>query len=152
MTDGLSSSKCDLTLITSVTPLRSSISWKRIDHKSPPGPCSRSPPVCNAPRHVFRINRNLDVRLLVDPAEDLDSSPKFGSWNRLSAWHLASQETGTQRLGGRCNEKVATPNATCLTALGVSRLPPEPSEAINTLSLALFWNPLLSDNLTPSIL
>ena len=42
MTDGPASSKCDLTLIKSVTPLRSSISWKRIDHKSPLGPCTRS--------------------------------------------------------------------------------------------------------------
>ena len=32
MTNGPSSSKSDLTLIKSVTPLRSSISWKRIDH------------------------------------------------------------------------------------------------------------------------
>ena len=46
-------------------------------------------------------------------------------------------------LGG-CNEKVATPNATCLTDLGVSRLLPEPSEAINTLSLAHTLKPLLS--------
>ena len=44
MTDGTTSSKCDLTLTTSVTPLRSSISWNRIDHKSPLGPCSRSLP------------------------------------------------------------------------------------------------------------
>ena len=47
-----------------------------------------------------------------------------------------------------CNEKVATPNATCLTDLGVSRLPPEPSEAINTLSLAHSWKQLLSHILT----
>ena len=42
MTDRPTSSKCDLTLRTSVTPLRSSISWNKIDHKSPLGPCSRS--------------------------------------------------------------------------------------------------------------
>ena len=35
-----------------------------------------------------------------------------------------------------CKEKVATPNATCLTDLGVSRLPPEPSEAITHILLA----------------
>ena len=39
-----------------------------------------------------------EVRLLVDPAENLDSSPMLGSWNRLSAWHLASQDTSTQQL------------------------------------------------------
>ena len=100
MTDGPTSFKCDLTLMTSVTSLRSSNSWKRMDHKSPSGPCSRSPPVCDAPRHVFRMNRNLDVRLLIDTAEDLDGAPKLGSWNRLSAWHLASQETSTQQLEG----------------------------------------------------
>ena len=61
--------------------------------------------MCNAPRHVFRLNRNLDVRLLVDTAEDLDGSPKLGSWNRLSAWHLASQETSTQQLE-RCEGDV----------------------------------------------
>ena len=43
MTDGPTSSKCDLTLMTSVTPLPPSISWKWIDHKSPLGPCSKSP-------------------------------------------------------------------------------------------------------------
>ena len=75
----------------SVTPLRSSINWKRIDHKSPLGPCTRSSPVCNAPRHVFRVNRDLDVRLPIDFAEILDSSPEFGSWNRLLAGHLTSQ-------------------------------------------------------------
>ena len=48
MTDGPASSKCDLTLIKSVTPLRSSINWKRIDHKSPLRPCTRSP-LCAMP-------------------------------------------------------------------------------------------------------
>ena len=38
--DGRTSSRCDLTLMTSVTPLRSSISWNRIAHKSPLGPSS----------------------------------------------------------------------------------------------------------------
>ena len=42
ITDGPASSKCDLTLMTSVAPLRSSISWNKIDHKSPLGPCSKS--------------------------------------------------------------------------------------------------------------
>ena len=47
--------------------------------------------MCNAPRHVFRINRNLDVRLPIDFAENVDGSPEFGSWNRLLAGHLTSQ-------------------------------------------------------------
>ena len=50
-------------------------------------------PVCDTSRHIRRINRNLDNRLFVDSAEALDGSPKLGSWNLLSAWHLASQET-----------------------------------------------------------
>ena len=51
MTDGPASSNCDLTLIKSVTPLLSSINWKRIDHKSPLGPCTRSPCVqCTSSR------------------------------------------------------------------------------------------------------
>ena len=48
MTDRPASSKCDLTLVKSVTPLRSSINWKRIDHKSPLGPCTKSP-LCAMP-------------------------------------------------------------------------------------------------------
>ena len=38
----------DLTLMTSVTSLRSSISWNRFDHKLPFGPCSKSP-LCMMP-------------------------------------------------------------------------------------------------------
>ena len=45
----------------------------------------------DAPRHVPRINRNLDVRLPIDFAENLDGFPEFGSWNRLPAGHLTSQ-------------------------------------------------------------
>ena len=48
ITDGPTSSKCDLTLMKSVTPLLSSINWKRIDHKSPFCPCTRSP-LCAMP-------------------------------------------------------------------------------------------------------
>ena len=33
-------------------------------------------------------------------AEDLDGSPQLGSWNCLSAWYLASQETSTKQLEG----------------------------------------------------
>ena len=55
-------------------------------------------PVCDTSRHILRINRNLDIRLFVDSAEDLDGSPKLGSWNPLSLWHLASQETGVLQL------------------------------------------------------
>ena len=47
--------------------------------------------VYDAPRHVPRINRDLDVRLPIDSAENLDGSPEFGPWNRLPAWHLTSQ-------------------------------------------------------------
>ena len=89
---GSTSSKCDLTFVTSVKPLRTSINWERIDHKSPFGPCSNSP-VYNTFHHIIRIYRNLDVRLFVGSAGDLDGSPKLGSWNRLSAWRMASQET-----------------------------------------------------------
>ena len=105
MAGGPTSSKCGLTLTTSVLPLRPSINWKRIDHMSPMWPLFQLSPVCETFRHVLRINRNLDVGLFVDSAEDLDGSPKHGSWNRLSAWHLPSQETSVLQL-----ERCATEN------------------------------------------
>ena len=62
---GPTSSKCNLTLMTSVKPLRVSINWKRIDHKSPFGPLFQVAPVCDTFHHTIRIYRNLDVRLFV---------------------------------------------------------------------------------------
>ena len=41
-----------------------------------------------------------------------------------------------------CNGKVATPNATCLTDFGVSRLPPGPSEAIKYVVTGKLWEPI----------
>ena len=41
----------------------------------------------------------------VDSVEDFDGSPKLGSWNRLSPWHMASQETDALQL-----ERCATEN------------------------------------------
>ena len=55
-------------------------------------------------RHVLRVNWNLDVGRFVDSAEDLDGTPKLGSWNSLSAWHLASPETDV--LLERCAENL----------------------------------------------
>ena len=46
--DGPTSSRCDLTLMTYVMPLRPSINRKRLDHRSPFGPYSSSP-VCVTP-------------------------------------------------------------------------------------------------------
>ena len=55
-------------------------------------------PVCDTFRHILCINRNLNVGLFDDSAEDLDGSPKLGSWDRLSSWHLAPQETDALQL------------------------------------------------------
>ena len=142
---GPTSSKCDLTLMTSVKPLRTSINWKRIDHKSPFGPCSNSP-VFHTFHHIIRIYRNLDVRLFVDSAGGLGclrlvepsvclalGLPKKPM--RCSLKHASLSI---------CIEKVASPHATCLRVLGVSLLPPDPSEATSKLLLAHSLKPLLS--------
>ena len=78
--------------MTSVLPLRPSISWKKattsLHFAHVP-----APPVCDTFRHVLRVNRNLDVGRFVDTTEDLNGSPKLGSWHSLSAWHLASKKS-----------------------------------------------------------
>ena len=123
MTGRPTSSKCDLTLMTSVTPLRPSISWKKIDHKSPFGPCSKSP-LCMMPLVTY-----------------------FVSIGRLSAWYLSAWQLEgcvilrLQREGGHSKCDLSH-------ILGSSRLPPEPSEATKTLSLAYSLKPLLSYILT----
>ena len=95
---------------------------------------------------MHRIHRNLDVRLFVDSVENLVGSSKLGSWNRLSAWpHKKPMRCSLKDVSLRiCIEKVATPNATCLRVLGVSRLPPNPSEATTKMLLAHSLKPLLS--------
>ena len=84
MTDGPASSKCDLTLIKSVTPLRSSISWKRIDHKSPLDPCTRSPlcaMACSSRiSHQSEFGCSSSHRVSLGMAE-------LGPWNRPLAAH-----------------------------------------------------------------
>ena len=65
MTDGPASSKCDLTLIKSV---RSSISWKRIDHKSPLDPCTRSP-LCAIPLVTYFAS--IGIWMFVFPSTSL---------------------------------------------------------------------------------
>ena len=44
--------------------------------------------------------------LFVDSAEDLDGSPKLDSWNRVSPWHLASQEPDALQLEGCAAENL----------------------------------------------
>ena len=127
MADWPASFKCDFTLIKSVTPLRSSINWKRIDHKSPLGPCTRSP-VCAMPLVTYSRRSNLDVRLPIDFAENLDSSPKFGSWNRLFAGHLTSQITSLLQ-SERCvvaNEHVKSGHSKCDLSQCLVSLPTSP--------------------------
>ena len=59
--------------MTSVLPLRPSMSWKRIDHEFP-----LAHPVCDTFRHELRVYRNQDVGRFVNTTEDLDGSPKLG--------------------------------------------------------------------------
>ena len=84
------SSKCDLTLMTSVLPLAPVDQLEEDRPQVSFGHCCSSP-LCVIPYvpFILRINRNLN--LFVDSAEDLDGSPKLGSWDRLSSWHLAPQ-------------------------------------------------------------
>ena len=116
MTDGPASSKLDLTLIIvrDTTALIDQLEKDRPQISI--GSLHQFTSVCNALRHVFRINRNLDVRLPIDIAENLDGSPEFGSWKRLLAGHLTSQITSLLRMKEvslfMCMSKVATPNAT----------------------------------------
>ena len=132
----------DLTLMTSVTPLRSSISWNKIDH-----PCVRCP--------SSRISRQSEFGCSTSRRHGggfwmAPHSSALGTVCLPGTWPPNKPVRGNLKdvsLSG-CDEKVATPNATCLTDLRVSRLPPEPSEAINTLSLAHTLKPLLSHILT----
>ena len=75
MAGGPTSSKCDLTLEQD----RPQVSMWPLFQLT-----------CHTSRLILRIYRNLNVRLFVDPAEDLDGSPKLGRWNRLSAWHTGA--------------------------------------------------------------
>ena len=134
--------------MTSVLPLRPSINWKRIGHESPFGPCSSSLPVCDTFRHILRVDRNLNLGLFVDSTEDVvahQSSARGticlpGTWSPKKPMRCSSKDMPPRtRI-----EKVATPNATCLRLLGVSRLPPDPSEATNKLLLTHSLKPLLS--------
>ena len=143
ITDGPTSSKCDLTLMTSATLLRSSISWNRIDHKSPLGPCSRSPP-CTMPFVAYFASIGIwmfdfsSTRLRIWMAPH---SSALGTVCLPRTWPPKKPVRANLKdvsLSG-CNEKVATPTAACLTDLGVSRLPPEPSEAIK--SIRCHWHP-----------
>ena len=147
MTDGPSSSKCDLALITSVTPLRSSISWKRIDHKSPLGPCSRSP-LCAMPLVTYFASIGIwmfdfsSIRLRI-----LDSYPKLGC---LAPGLPRNQYAATCRM---CHSVVAT-RKWPLQMRPVSQIWEFRDcllirqMAIKTLTLALSWNPLLAHILT----
>ena len=63
-----------------------------------------------------------------------------GTWLHNKPMRCSSKEVPLRI----CMEKVATPNATCLRFLGVSRLPPDPSEATSKLLLAHSLKPLLS--------
>ena len=147
MADGPSSSKCDLTLITSVTPLL----VDQLEKDSPQVPIgSLLPitPVCAMPLVTYFTSigiwmldfSSIRLRIWIAPHRSaLGNVCLPGTWPPKKP---ARSNLKDVSLSG-CNENVATPNATCLTDLGVSRLPPEPSEAINTLSLAHSWNPLL---------
>ena len=76
-------------------------------------------PVCQTFRHVPRVNWNLDVGLSVDTIEDSDGSQSSargtvclpGTWPPEKPMRCSSKDVSLSD----CKEKVATPNATCLS-------------------------------------
>ena len=92
--DGPTSSKCDLTLMTSVLPLRPSTNRKKVSPQVPMWPVFQLAPLCDTFRYVFRVDRETDVALFFNATECLNGSPKLCPRNSLSAWHKTSQRTG----------------------------------------------------------
>ena len=90
--------------MTSVVPLRPSIG-KEATTSPHSAYISARHFVCTF-RSVSRVNHELDVGLFVDTTECLNGSPELGTKNRLSAWHLTSQETDALRFKIRAAQHV----------------------------------------------
>ena len=113
---GPTSSECDLTLMTSVLPLRPSINGKKNRPQVPIRPFFQLAPLCDTFRIVLRVNRESDVGLFVDATKCLNGSPEEQSvclapglrGNRCAVIRKMSHS--------RC---AATPKSTCLRLLRV---------------------------------
>ena len=92
-------------------------------------------PACHCFRNIHRVNRELDVSLFIETAEDLNCSPEPSTWNSLFLENLPSQESNLLQLERRIAERTQRESCRCKSDLYqpscVSSLSSAPPEATN---------------------